>query len=127
MQTRNPHYRKESKAAERVRSIQKGGPIPKSAVAKVISRRNQDVTKKFQERKAIRDEYRKFRDRLMAKYSATFPRDSDVLPGRRPWWNLWIWRDCRWNCLRRRGYWGFLPTCLQHARRTLPSIHALLF
>src|SRR5262249_50285702 len=64
---------------QKIRAIQKGQPVPKTAISKVIARWNQDIARKFHERKAILDEDHKYREKLMAKLLENFAKERDVL------------------------------------------------
>jgi len=75
----NPRNRKLSPVAQRIRAIQKGEAVPKTAVSKVISRWNEDVARKFRERKTIRDLDRTYREKISAKFLESFSKDKDIL------------------------------------------------
>jgi hypothetical protein len=72
MKASSSRGRKLSPTAQRIREIQKGNPVPKAAVAKVISRWDHDVAQQFKQRKAIRDLDRRNREKMLGKLLTSF-------------------------------------------------------
>jgi hypothetical protein len=64
---------------DRIRRFQKGSAVPKSAVKKVTALWSRDVTKKFEDRKAILEQDKKHRQRLTSKLFEALSNDKEVL------------------------------------------------
>ncbi|HMK30872.1 MAG TPA: hypothetical protein VK473_14400 [Terriglobales bacterium] len=79
MHATRAHIEKFVDPAQRIRAIQKGEPIPKRAIEEVTARWSQEVTRKFEERKSIRSEDRKHRDKLTARLQDIFGKDKEVV------------------------------------------------
>jgi hypothetical protein len=79
MKASTPRSKKLSPIAQRIRDVQKGKPVPKTAVSRVISRWNDDVARKFKQRKAIRDLDSKSREKMLGRFLTNFSKDKDIL------------------------------------------------